>query len=118
MRHVNVRYTVCCRAHGLRPLIGIQKGVTRQVTGHPETLHGAKERVTVDQMIEACTRGGAYQLKADDRLGSITCGEADHACPYRHRVWGIALWRDDTPLWEDGRRQSPVRAARPMIETP
>ena len=60
------------------PLIGIQKGITRQVAGEPQTLHGAAERVTAEQMIEATTLNVAYQLLCDDRLGSITVGkEAD-----------------------------------------
>ena len=60
------------------PLTGIQKGVLRQHPGKPDTLHGAAERVTVEQMIEATTKNIAYQLLCDDRLGSITVGkEAD-----------------------------------------
>ena len=60
------------------PLIGMQKGVLRQLPGRPDTLHGAAERVTIEQMIEATTLNEAYQLKCDDRLGSITVGkEAD-----------------------------------------
>ena len=60
------------------PLIGIQKGVLRQLPGRPDTLHGAGERVTVEQMIEAATLNEAYQMRCDDRLGSITAGkEAD-----------------------------------------
>ena len=60
------------------PLIGMQKGVLRQLPGRPDTLHGAAERVTIEQMIEATTLNEAFQLKCDDRLGSITLGkEAD-----------------------------------------
>jgi predicted amidohydrolase YtcJ len=60
------------------PLIGIQKGVIRQLPGRPDTLHGADERVTIEQMIEATTINEAYQMLCDDRLGSITVGkEAD-----------------------------------------
>lgn len=60
------------------PLTGIQKGVLRQSPGRPDTLHGAAERVTVEQMIEATTKNIAYQLLCDDSLGSITVGkEAD-----------------------------------------
>ena len=60
------------------PLTGMQKGVTRHVPGAPETLHWPAERVTVEQMIEATTLNGAYQLLCEDRLGSITVGkEAD-----------------------------------------
>ena len=60
------------------PLIGIQKGVLRQNPNQPETLHAPAERVTVEQMIEASTLNEAYQLKCEDKLGSITVGkEAD-----------------------------------------
>ena len=60
------------------PLIGMQKGVIRQLPGRPDTLHNANERVTIEQMIEATTLNEAYQLRCDDRLGSITAGkEAD-----------------------------------------
>ena len=60
------------------PLTGMQKGVIRQLPGRPDTLHGADERVTIEQMIEATTINEAYQLRCDDRLGSITVGkEAD-----------------------------------------
>jgi hypothetical protein len=60
------------------PLTGIQKGVTRHVPGQPDTLHWPAERVTVEQMMEATTLNEAYQLRCDDRLGSITVGkEAD-----------------------------------------
>ena len=60
------------------PLLGIQKGVTRTVIGQPDTLHAPAERVTVEQMIEAATLNEAFQLKCEDKLGSITVGkEAD-----------------------------------------
>ena len=60
------------------PLIGMQKGVLRQLPGRPDTLHGAAERVTIRQMIEATTLNEAYQLLCEDRLGSIAVGkEAD-----------------------------------------
>ena len=50
----------------------------RQFPGRPDTLHGADERVTIEQMINATTLNVAYQLLCDDRLGSITVGkEAD-----------------------------------------
>ncbi len=60
------------------PLIGMQKGVIRQLPGRPDTLHGADERVSIEQMIDSATINIAYQLKCEDRLGSITAGkEAD-----------------------------------------
>ena len=47
-------------------------------SGQPETLHDPAERVTVEQMIRAATLNEAYQLRCEDRLGSITAGkEAD-----------------------------------------
>ena len=55
--------------------MGIQKGVIRQLPGRPDTLIGAKERVTIEQMIEAATINEAYQLLCEDRLGSITVGK-------------------------------------------
>ncbi len=62
------------------PLRGIQQGVLRQLPGCPDTLHGAGERVTVEQMLEATTINVAYELRCDDRRGSITVGkEADLA---------------------------------------
>ena len=60
------------------PLIGMQKGVIRQDPGRSETLHNPGERVTIEQMIQATTLNEAYQMRCDDRLGSITIGkEAD-----------------------------------------
>lgn len=60
------------------PLVGMQKGVIRQLPGRLDTLHNPGERVTIEQMIEATTINEAYQMLCDDRLGSITVGkEAD-----------------------------------------
>ena len=60
------------------PLVGMQKGVIRQLPGRSDTLHNPGERVTIEQMIEATTFNEAYQMLCDDRLGSITVGkEAD-----------------------------------------
>jgi predicted amidohydrolase YtcJ len=60
------------------PLVGMQKGVIRQLPGCSDTLHNPGERVTIEQMIEATTFNEAYQMLCDDRLGSITVGkEAD-----------------------------------------
>ena len=57
------------------PLQDIQRGVMRQLPNQPETLMGGNERVTVEKMIEAVTLNGAYQLKCEDKLGSITVGK-------------------------------------------
>lgn len=62
----------------INPLIGIQYGVMRQEPGQPETLLNPNERVTLEQMLKAATINCAYQLKCENRLGSITVGkEAD-----------------------------------------
>ena len=58
-----------------RPLDAMQFGVIRQAAGMPETLLGEGERVTVEQMILATTLNGAFQLRCDDRLGSIAVGK-------------------------------------------
>ena len=58
-----------------RPLDAMQFGVIRQAAGMPETLLGGEERVTVGQMIEASTINAAFQLKCEDRLGSISVGK-------------------------------------------
>ena len=58
-----------------RPLDVMQFGVIRQAAGMPETLLGEGERVTIEQMIEATTLNGAFQLKCEDKLGSIAVGK-------------------------------------------
>ena len=58
-----------------RPLDAMQFGVIRQAAGLPKTLLGEGERVTIQQMIEATTINGAFQLKCEDRLGSIAVGK-------------------------------------------
>ncbi len=57
------------------PLLAIQTGVIRQLPNQPETVLWANERVTVEQMIEAATLNGAYELKCEDKFGSITVGK-------------------------------------------
>lgn len=62
----------------INPLFGMQSGVIRQMPGHPETQMNISERVTLEQMIKAATINAAYQLKCEDKLGSIAVGkEAD-----------------------------------------
>lgn len=86
------------------PLTGIQKGVTRSVPGQPESLHWPAERVTVEQMIEATTLNEAYQLRCEDRLGSITMGkEADL----------VVLEKDITSC--DSEHIADVRVLRTMV---
>jgi predicted amidohydrolase YtcJ len=59
------------------PLKSIEVGVTRQLIGQPDApvLSPADERVTVEQAIHANTMGAAYQLRMEDRIGSIEVGK-------------------------------------------
>ena len=62
----------------INPLLGIQAGILRQEPGKPETALNQKECVTFEQMMKAATINAAYELKCEDKLGSITVGkEAD-----------------------------------------
>jgi predicted amidohydrolase YtcJ len=66
------------------PLVGIQQAVTREVR-RPVNMHGPaagpaeyylpEERVTVQQAVDAYTRGGAYAAFSDDRAGSLEPGK-------------------------------------------
>ena len=61
------------------PLVAIQRGVARRQFGGEAGSHavlGPDERVTVDQMIDACTRGGAFALGLDGVIGSIEAGKS------------------------------------------
>jgi len=55
------------------PLKSIQVGVTRQLVGLKDApvLSPADERLTVEEAIHANTMGAAYQLRMDDKVGSI-----------------------------------------------
>jgi predicted amidohydrolase YtcJ len=65
-------------------LAGIQEAVTREVR-RPVNMHGPaasaaeyylpEERVTVEQAVNAYTRGGAYAAFFDDRAGSLEPGK-------------------------------------------
>lgn len=58
------------------PLGAIQTGVTRcDWEGNPDTLLGADQRVTVEQMLKAATYNGAYQNYAEETKGSIEVGK-------------------------------------------
>lgn len=69
------------------PMAGIQEAVTREIR-RPVTMHGPttitpeyylrEERLTVEQAVDAYTRGGAYARFSDDRIGTLEPGkEAD-----------------------------------------
>ncbi|WP_460356705.1 amidohydrolase [Mycobacterium sp. ZZG] len=60
-----------------KPLDSIQIGVTRQLIGDPdaEVLAPADQRMTVEQAVHANTLGAAYQLRLDDKVGSVEVGK-------------------------------------------
>lgn len=59
-----------------RPLDGIQVGATRMnLQGEADTLFGADQIVSVEQMIDCATINGAYQNFAEESLGSIKVGK-------------------------------------------
>ena len=59
-----------------RPLDGIQIGATRMnLEGEADSLLGADQIVSVEQMMDCATINGAYQNFAEDTLGSIKVGK-------------------------------------------
>ncbi|MFG1478716.1 amidohydrolase [Xanthobacter sp. V4C-4] len=60
-----------------RPLDSIEVGVTRQLVGRPDApvLKPEDERLTVAQAIHANTLGAAYQIRMDDKVGSLEVGK-------------------------------------------
>ena len=60
-----------------RPLDSIQIGVTRQLIGEPgaAVLAPADQRLSVEQAVHANTLGAAYQIRMDDRVGSLQAGK-------------------------------------------
>ena len=60
-----------------KPLDSIQVGVTRQLIGNPDApvLSPADQRLSVEQAVHANTLGAAYQLRLDDRVGSVEVGK-------------------------------------------
>jgi len=60
-----------------KPLDSIQIAMTRQLVGRPEApvLQPASERLNLAQAIHANTLGAAYQLRMEDKVGSIEAGK-------------------------------------------
>jgi predicted amidohydrolase YtcJ len=60
-----------------KPLDSIEVGVTRQLIGKPDAavLAPADERLTVAEAIHANTLGAAYQIRMDDKVGSLEVGK-------------------------------------------
>ena len=60
-----------------KPLDSIQLGVTRQLIGNPdaEVLPPVDQRLSVEQAVHANTLGAAYQIRLDDKVGSLEVGK-------------------------------------------
>ncbi|MBI5337560.1 MAG: amidohydrolase family protein [Mycolicibacterium rufum] len=60
-----------------KPLDSIQIGVTRQLIGRPDApvLAPADQRLTVEEAVHANTLGAAYQIRLDDKVGSVEVGK-------------------------------------------
>ncbi len=60
-----------------KPLDSIQIGVTRQLVGDPgaPVLAPAGQKLTVAQAVHANTLGAAYQIRLNDRVGSVEVGK-------------------------------------------
>jgi predicted amidohydrolase YtcJ len=60
-----------------KPLDSIQLGVTRQLIGQPDApvLAPADQRLSVAQAMHANTLGAAYQIRLDDKVGSLEQGK-------------------------------------------
>jgi len=54
-------------------LLNIQGSVTR--TTNSGTIHGANQKITLDQALRAVTINGARQLAIDDKVGSLEVGK-------------------------------------------
>ncbi|CAN5343767.1 amidohydrolase [soil metagenome] len=60
-----------------KPLESIQIGVTRQLIGKPdaEVLAPADQRLSVAEAVHANTMGAAYQIRLEDKVGSVEVGK-------------------------------------------
>lgn len=60
-----------------KPLDSIQIGVTRQLIGKPDApvLAPADQRLTVAEAVHANTVGAAYQIRLDQKVGSVEVGK-------------------------------------------
>ena len=60
-----------------KPLDSIQIGVTRQLIGDPAApvLAPADQALSVEQAVHANTLGAAYQIRLDEKVGSIEAGK-------------------------------------------
>lgn len=58
------------------PLPNIEVALTRQMLGDRDGfIHDKKERLTLDEIIEAYTINNAYEMRMEDKIGSIEVGK-------------------------------------------
>ena len=59
------------------PLYGIDVGMTRKLTGQPDSivLPSADQRLDLEQLIWGYTMGSAHQLAAENEIGSLKAGK-------------------------------------------
>lgn len=74
-----------------KPLESIQVAITRQLLNDPKApiLEPANERLTLEQAIRANTMGGAYQLRMEDRVGSIKAGKLADLVVLRENLFDV-----------------------------
>lgn len=60
-----------------KPLDSIQIGVTRELVGDPAAtvLEPADQKLSVEEAVHANTLGAAYQIRLDDKVGSLEVGK-------------------------------------------
>lgn len=74
------------------PLIQIEAAVTRKRPGHPDDMPFVeRQRVSVDEALRAYTINGAYQLRAEDRIGSIEVGKRADLVVLARNLHEVAL---------------------------
>jgi predicted amidohydrolase YtcJ len=60
----------------INPLLHIEAAVTRQRPGHPDDkIMVKRQRMSLADALKAYTINGAYQLRMEDKIGTITVGK-------------------------------------------
>ncbi|TFV60754.1 amidohydrolase [Mycobacterium sp. PS03-16] len=74
-----------------KPLDSVQIGVTRRLVGERDApvLAPADERLSVAEAVHANTLGAAYQIRMDDRVGSVEVGKLADLIVLDHNIFEI-----------------------------
>lgn len=63
-------------AHALLPIPNMEVAITRQELGDKNGfIHDEKERLTLEEVIEAYTLSNAYEMRMEDKIGSLEVGK-------------------------------------------